>query len=177
MPNICIWADDGTGIHIGLRSQVLRVRLPFCPPMKEIIEIIRGESNEFNGKKYEDAKIIIRRTCSYGIVEINPPLQVDATVCLEEKTGFYVYDFGMSDKVSLEKESNFLYDEDPFKTIANAVVFDLEHAFNHTDIDPNYNHTHWALRAELWNRVKAWDWFEEDTPEQEQLEFDFVALA
>lgn len=142
--------------------------------MKEDIEIINKPSSIYEGRTYLNAEAVIRKTCSYGVVEINPPLKIDIWIDLNEEVGNYTYDFGMFDKRPLKEKGesglpNFLYDKDPIKMVVNNVVFDLEHAFNHTDIDPNYTHLHWALRAELRNRVKAWDWFDEN---EEQLEFN-----
>jgi hypothetical protein len=151
--------------------------------MNEIVEITRGEHvNEYDGKTYLEATVIIKRTCGYGILEFNPPLEVRIIMLKEgEDTAYVSYDFGMDDRVSVAKEKNCLYNysndneaADPILTALSTIKYDLEHAFNHIDIDPNYNHTHWALRAELWDRVTAWDWYEiEEYAKETQLEFDF----
>jgi len=151
--------------------------------MNEIVEISRSEHvNEYDDKTYIEANVTIKRLCGYGIVEFNPPLKVEIVVLKEgEDTAYVLYDFGMSDTVPIVKEKNCLYNysgdnegADPILTALSTIKYDLEHAFNHVDIDPNYNHTHWALRAELRDRVTVYDWWEvEDLLKETQLEFDF----
>jgi hypothetical protein len=84
----------------------------------------------------------------------------------------------MSDKVCVNRQDNFYYssdnpdsESDALKTILNTIKYDLQHAFNHIDMDPNYSHTHWALRAELRDRTTSYDMYED--PVETQSEFDF----
>jgi hypothetical protein len=75
----------------------------------------------------------------------------------------------MSDKVSIHKQYNYLYNYtndnpecDPIKTAFSVVKFDLMHAFHHVNCDPNYTHRHWALYGNLKNNVNAFDFEDEE---------------
>ena len=73
-----------------------------------------------------------------------------------------IFDFGMSYKISVETNRNFLLTklngidenssfEEKIKTI---VMFDVMHALTHCDMDPNYTHFHWAIKGWLWDRLE-----------------------
>lgn len=140
------------------------------------VETTRREYvSEYDGKTYTEAIFTIKELYGYGVVIIKgEPLEVHATIEKGGDEAHYYYDFGMEDKVSIKKvDGGFLYDPDPVLTVFNAIKFDLQHAFNHIDMDPNFNHTHWALRSVLADRVIAYDWWEEEEIPQ-QMEFDLV---
>jgi hypothetical protein len=132
--------------------------------------------SEYDGKTYTEAIFSIRELYGYGAVIFKgEPLEVTATIEKNSDTAYYYYDFGMEDRVSVTKTpGGFLYDPDPVQTVLNAVKFDLQHAFNHIDMDPNFGHVHWALRAILKDRVIAYDWWEEEEVPQ-QTEFNFMS--
>lgn len=130
--------------------------------------------SEYDGKTYVEAIFTIKELYGYGAVVFKEPLVVDATIEKGGEVADYSYDFGMSDQVSVKKTpGGFLYDPDPVKTVFNAIEFDLQHAFNHIDMDPNFGHVHWALREVLKDRVIAYDWWEEEEVPQ-QMEFNFT---
>ena len=93
---------------------------------------------------------------------INPPLVVEYFRDDNDKDLIWVeYDFGMADKFCIDEKRNcllsFLGKNKKFslkEKIKINVVYDLQHAFEHCDFDPNYTHKHWALKGMLWNRVK-----------------------
>lgn len=139
-------------------------------------EIKRREYvSEYDGKTYTEAIFTIKELYGYGAVIFKgEALKVRATIEKGADMAHYSYDFGMDDRVSIAKTpGGFMYDPDPVKTVFNAVKFDLHHAFNHIDLDPNFVHVHWALRAILRDRVVAYDWWKESEAPQ-QLKFDFV---
>ncbi len=146
-----------------------------------VSEYVSGYVSDHDNKTYEEASVTIKRLCGYGLTEFNPPLKVDITIEKGGETAYISYDFGMQDRISIKKDRNCLYNysndnqnADPVLTAVSTIKYDLEHAFHHYDGDPNYNHTHWALRAELQSRVTAYDWYElEDFSKETQLEFDF----
>jgi hypothetical protein len=79
----------------------------------------------------------------------------------------------------VNRQDNYLYNYDNanaesniLKTILNTIKYDLQHAFNHIDMDPNYSHIHWALRAELGNRVTSYDMYEDAMTHQTEFDFD-----
>ena len=39
-------------------------------------------------------------------------------------------------------------------------------------MDPNYSHTHWALRAELRDRTTSYDMYEDEVSIQTEFDFD-----
>lgn len=143
------------------------------------IEIKTEEKvSEFDGKTYTDFEFVIRKSCGYGVLLFNPPLVVHGSIEKGGDVAYYWYDFGMEDNVSVKKDSNFLYNYggtnkecDPVQTVLNTVKYDLSHAFNHYQGDPNYGHTHWALYGNLYDRTIAYDWWEEDISEQLELDF------
>ncbi len=150
--------------------------------MEEIVEIKReNKFSSFHKETYEEANIVIKRLAGYGITEFNPPLEVRIVVYQGSHEAYVTYDFGMCDSVPVTKGRNCLYnysndnkDADPILTALSTIKYDLEHALHHYDGDPNYNHRHWALRGELWDRSTCWDWYEvEEYGKSEQLEFDF----
>lgn len=134
--------------------------------------------SEYDGKTYTDFEFVIKELCGYGTLIFNPPLIVDGCMEVDGEIAYYDYDFGMSDKVCVNRQDNFLYNYDNpnadaniLKTILNTIKYDLHHAFNHIDMDPNFTHAHWALRAELRDRTTSYDWF--DCEVSIQTEFDF----
>jgi hypothetical protein len=134
--------------------------------------------SEYDGKTYTDFEFVIREVYGYGTLIFNPPLIVDGCVEVDGEIAYYTYDFGMSDKVCVNRQDNFLYNYDNanaeanvLKTILNTIKYDLQHAFNHIDMDPNFTHTHWALRAELRNRTTSYDMCDDEVAIQ--TEFDF----
>lgn len=72
------------------------------------------------------------------------------------------FDFGMSYECSVELERNFLLrgfngisDNASFEEKVKAtVLFDVMHALDHCDIDPNYTHFHWAIKGWLSDRLE-----------------------
>jgi len=134
--------------------------------------------SEYDAKTYTDFEFVIRELYGYGVLLFNPPLIVDGYMEVDGEIAYYDYDFGMSDKVCVNRQDNFYYssdnpdsESDAIKTILNTIKYDLQHAFNHIDMDPNYSHTHWALRAELRDRTTSYDMYED--PVEKQTEFDF----
>lgn len=80
-------------------------------------------------------------------IEFNPPLEVRGYIDNDEILSFH-YDFGMRDEIN-RKRMGVYGDNNPetpwTEKIKNTVRFDLEHAFFHTSIDPNYVSIHYAL--------------------------------
>ena len=74
------------------------------------------------------------------------------------KVAAFTFDFGMEHITSLTKEHNFILrqyeNKSDIEKIVIDVVFDLFHAFFHTQYDPNYTDYHWALYGNLKDRVK-----------------------
>jgi hypothetical protein len=135
------------------------------------VEIIRSEHvSEYDGKTYIEAKFIIKELYGYGaVIFTKTPLEVHVSIEKGADIAHFWYDFGMSDEVCVTKDKNFLYNYgntneecDPIQTVLNTIKFDLMHAFNHYNGDPNYGKTHWALYGNLKDRVLAYDWWEED---------------
>ncbi len=153
--------------------------------MNDDVKITKKEEM-FYDKPYTSFEIVIKELHGYGAAFFNPPLVVRGCIDKDGDTAEFHYDFGMEDKVALNKERYFLYNYtgnneecDPVKTVFASVKYDLLHAFNHYDGDPNYAHRHWALRECLRDRVIAFDWYE-DVKEYKaslnaQMEFDFGA--
>jgi hypothetical protein len=79
-------------------------------------------------------------------VTFNPPLEVDGYREDGSDRVSYYYDFGMSEEFAMSK---LAFWDKPNMTwtdrLKNLVNFDLEHAFFHTSMDPNYGPTHYAL--------------------------------
>ena len=144
------------------------------------VEITTKEHvSEYDGKTYTDFKFVIHELYGYGAVIFNPPLVVDGSLEVGGDIAHYDYDFGMRDEVCVKKGNNFLHnygntnpESDPIKTVLNTVAYDLHHAFNHIDMDPNFTHTHWALRAELRDRTTSYDWFDYEVSIQTEFDFD-----
>ena len=135
--------------------------------------------SEYDGKTYTDFEFVIREVYGYGTLVFNPPLVVDGCMEVDGEIAYYTYDFGMSDKVCVNRQDNFLYnydnanaDANVLKTILNTIKYDLQHAFNHIDMDPNFTHTHWALRAELSNRTTSDDMCDDAVAVQTEFVFD-----
>jgi hypothetical protein len=135
--------------------------------------------SEYDGKTYIDFKFVIKELYGYGVLLFNPPLIVNGSIEVDGEIAYYDYDFGMSDKVCVNRQDNYLYNYDNanaesniLKTILNTIKYDLQHAFNHIDMDPNYSHTHWALRAELRDRTTSYDMYEDVVTRQTEFDFD-----
>jgi len=152
---------------------------------KDKTEITSSEAvSDFDGKTYTDFKFVIHELYGYGALFFNPALVVDGSIEKGEDAAYYSYDFGMDCRVSVVKEKNCLHNYtndnaecDPVKTVLSSVKYDLLHAFNHYDGDPNYGHQHWALRACLNSRTTSFDWYEDIKEYRDsltaQMEFDF----
>jgi hypothetical protein len=135
--------------------------------------------SEYDAKTYIDFKFVIKELYGYGVLLFNPPLIVNGSIEVDGEIAYYTYDFGMSDKVCVNRQDNCLYNYDNanaesniLKTTLNTIKYDLQHAFNHVDMDPNYSHTHWALRAELRDRTTSYDMYEDVVTRQTEFDFD-----
>ena len=135
--------------------------------------------SEYDGKTYIDFKFVIKELYGYGVLLFNPPLIVNGSIEVDGEIAYYDYDFGMSDKVCVNRQDNYLYNYDNanaesniLKIILNTIKYDLHHAFNHIDMDPNFTHTHWALRAELRDRTTSYDLCEHEVSIQTEFDFD-----
>ena len=72
------------------------------------------------------------------------------------------FDFGMSYECSMEVERNFLLngfngvskDSSFEEKVRATVLFDVMHALDHCDMDPNYTPFHWAIKGWLWDRLE-----------------------
>jgi hypothetical protein len=128
--------------------------------------------SEFSNHHYTDATIIIKQLFGYGYVKFKTPLKISVSINEEDRMAHYTYDFGMDDKVSTDPQSNFYGTSkvtDPVEIVFNTVKFDIEHALFHYDGDPNFNHTHWALRAILEDRIEeAMEWWDMDAEPAEE---------
>jgi hypothetical protein len=106
-------------------------------------------------------------------------LVVEGTIEKNASEARFWYDFGMEDRVSIKRENNMLHNYsgdnpecDPIKTVISTVKYDLQHAFNHYQGDPNYGKTHWSLYGNLKDRTVSYDWWEvEEVPVQLELDF------
>lgn len=100
----------------------------------------------------------------------NPPLKITWNVWREFNEGtkniwaYVQFDFGMTKRISVEADGNFLiaggYEgltkNSSYEDIVKKVIqFHLFHALTHTTQDPNYSHFHWALAGWLKGRVKV----------------------
>ena len=143
-----------------------------------IVDRKEREYCEFSKDYVTDATIIINQLFGYGYVRFKSPLKIGVSIYEKDQIGHYYYDFGMEDKVSVDQRRNFFGKptDDPFQIVLNTIKFDIEHALFHTDIDPNFSHTHWALRAILADRIaESMEWWDVDEAvNEEQLEFDFA---
>lgn len=126
-------------------------------------------------EQYEDlkpckcARYTIKELYGIGGIIFKPHLVVDIYYYPIEPVACVEYDFGMSDKVSIHKQYNYLYnctndnpECDPIKSAFSVVKFNLMHAFHHVSCDPNYTHRHWALYGNLKNNVNAFDLEDEE---------------
>ena len=135
--------------------------------------------SEYDAKTYTEFEFVIKELYGYGTLIFNPPLIVDGYMEVDGEIAYYDYDFGMSDKVCVNRQDNCLYNYDNanadaniLKIILNTIKYDLHHAFNHIDMDPNFTHTHWALRAELRDRTTSYDMYEHEVSIQTEFDFD-----
>lgn len=77
-------------------------------------------------------------------VEFNPPLVIKGYK--HDDTLFIDYDFGMRDTIEAAGRSAYFTENAPWtEKIKETVRFDLEHAFFHTSLDPNYTVIYYAL--------------------------------
>jgi hypothetical protein len=128
--------------------------------------------------------IKIKQLSGYGVLEcVSDPISIDVFIDPENKIAHCSYDFGMTVKIPIEKEKNYHYnytgdnpESDPFKTAFSSIKFDLMHAFNHYNGDPNYTEVHWALFGNLKDRVKAYFPEDEVPTRNPQTEFNFDSL-
>lgn len=147
---------------------------------------ITTRDETFGNKPYTSFDIIIKELHGYGSVFFNPPLVVCGAIEKDNDIVHYYYDFGMEDEVTVKPGRNFLYnyagnneEHDPIKTVFASIKYDLLHAFNHYDGDPNFAHRHWALRECLRDKATAFDWCDVSELEKykasltAQMEFDF----
>lgn len=149
--------------------------------MKDKVETkVTENAFESDGKTYTDFKFIIMELHGYGTVSFNPPLIINGFIEQGGNEALYWYDFGMECKVSVDPEFNFLTNyrenknKDPIQTVLNTIKFDLVHAFNHYNGDPNYGSLHWALFGNLKDRADWYDYCEE-VERPIQREFDFLS--
>lgn len=102
----------------------------------------------------------------YSRLEFDPPLEIKWSVYEDEKgkMAYVDYDFGMTDRFSIDTDKNFLTwgyggltqeKLTPENIVERTVIFDLFHAFTHCDMDPNYGHLHWALYGNLKHKTKV----------------------
>jgi hypothetical protein len=143
-----------------------------------IVDRQEHRPSEFSDHHYTDATIIIKQLFGYGYVKFRTPLKISVSIDEEDRVAHYTYDFGMDDEVSVNPKSNFYASSavtDPVEIVLNTIKYDIEHALFHTDIDPNFSHTHWALRAILEDRIEeAMNWYDADEASvEQQMEFDF----
>jgi hypothetical protein len=134
---------------------------------KYIIEWTPIREGQPDESKY--ATLTITELWSIGHIIFKAPLKIDVFFGPDDdgnEEALAVYDFGMSQRIALSKEHNFLYnyagsneDVEPIKTVFATIKFDLMHAFFHYDGDPNYGHLHWALRGNLEDHLSADDSF------------------
>lgn len=152
---------------------------------RDKIDIVtENKVSEYDNKEYLEFEITISELHGYGAAFFNPPLIVRGCIQKGKGVAHFHYDFGMDCKVPITKKSNCLYDYngdnpecDPIKTVFSSVKYDLLHAFNHYDGDPNFGHRHWALRECLKDRTVSFDWYEDVKEYKDslsaQMEFDF----
>lgn len=147
----------------------------------DITHITNRELDE--AEQVESATLTIEQLFGYGYVKFRSPLKISVLIYHKEQLAIYEYDFGMEDKVSVDPKKNYLVkyrdrnnpSTDPVKTVLNTVLYDIEHAFFHYEGDPNYTHTHWALRGHLSDRIEElaeW-WDVDEIANEEQLTFKF----
>lgn len=90
-------------------------------------------------------------------IVFDPPLCIKVFSGCEDEDDYVLveYDFGMSVHFPICKKNNFCMSEGDLleDIVRKTAVFDLFHAFFHTDIDPNYMPYHWALYGNLKERV------------------------
>jgi hypothetical protein len=122
--------------------------------------------SELDGKNYYFRRIILPKRIeeSDRWIEFNKPLSftchhIDETTTENPRKIAYIeFDFGMQTQINLLVQNNFILknmskDLTDEELMARDVIFDLFHAFHHTNVDPNYYHYHWALYGNLKDRV------------------------
>lgn len=111
-----------------------------------------------------------------SVIAFTPPLVVEYSIWDKKNAqggdnypedvktmGYATYDFGMEMMTPLELKHNWLVngynglskestEED---VLMHSLIYDLFHAFCHTEMDPNYTHYHWALYGWLKDRAKV----------------------
>jgi len=115
-------------------------------------------SNDFNCE--EKGTIVITEIKYCGEI-ITFPQELKIEYAKYANTNFIdiFYDFGMHIKEPYTPESNWFLKNGLIKKLStkeiveNMVTFDIEHAFCHPNIDPNYTEIHWAIRGWLKDRV------------------------
>jgi hypothetical protein len=81
------------------------------------------------------------------------PVFVDFYVDEQERMIYFAWDFGMRGKFSLDTLFLDIYKiNDPIEAVIEICKFDLDHAFEHCQEDPNYTEYHWALYGNLKDR-------------------------
>lgn len=118
---------------------------------------------------FKYATLTITELWSIGHILFKTPLVLEVYFPTDEEEApmaLAIYDFGMEQRIPLDKVRNFVFDyagnnaeNDPLKTVFSTVKFDLMHAFFHYNGDPNYGYLHWALYGNLKDRVDASDDF------------------
>jgi hypothetical protein len=79
------------------------------------------------------------------------------------KVAHITFDFGMGTEIHLLPQNNFILTHAEAEGLSDEekmafdVIFDLFHAFHHTNVDPNYSHYHWALYGNLKDRIEIGD--------------------
>jgi hypothetical protein len=126
----------------------------------------------------EEGEVIINQISYCGskiIFKEGQELKVEYSKYQGEDFVNITYDFGMDTKDSMNDKKNWLMhgyrdlDKKPTmkEFVERMVTFDVEHAFLHPDIDPNYGPKHWAIRGYLKDRVTI-----EDDPDDQVDKLD-----
>jgi hypothetical protein len=81
------------------------------------------------------------------------PVFVDFDVDEKKRRIYFTWDFGMTEDFSLDMIFLGIYRiDDPTKKVIRLCEYDLNHAFEHLQEDPNYRAYHWALYGNLKDR-------------------------
>jgi len=115
------------------------------------MKILKNEVNNIPANKYhggyQEYVLEIGRVDSHmfgDYVEFNPPLVINGYKY--DDTVFFEYDFGMRNNIEAADRGPYFTASDPWtEKIKETVRFDLEHAFFHTSLDPNYTAIHYAI--------------------------------
>jgi hypothetical protein len=78
--------------------------------------------SEYDAKTYIYFKFVIKELYGYGVLLFNPPLIVDGSIEVDGEIAYYDYDFGMSDKVCVNRQDNFYYNSDNPDSESDAIL-------------------------------------------------------